>query len=782
MAETVSTLRDSASPFRFRLRPRRGVFHRVDPEGVSGVEFFDELDLVYRTLCGVLFNFVPTSGHPGGSISSGRFVAGLLYEAMDYDFSNPDALDADQICYAAGHKALGLYAMWALRNEFVRIAQPEMLPAEARQLRLEDLLGFRRNPTNRTPLFLKHKAKALDGHPTSASPFVPLATGASGVGLTAGIGLALGALDIYGRRGPRVHFVEGEGGMTPGRVQEALAAAATMGLENAFLHLDWNQCSIDSDRVCPERGRPGEYVQWNPLELLRLHDWNVVFAGDGHDMARVLAAQKIALDLHNGQPTAVVYRTVKGYQYGIEGRKSHGAGHAFCSDGYFQAVRPFEERYGLQMPRPGGDKSPEAMEKLYFDTLLQFRRVLEGKSPLAKTAVKRLRAAAERLKKLRRQPRAEAPRLDILYSSGFTPDKCPPQLALTPGKNETLRGALGAALGYLNRWTNGAFLCCSADLLDSTSLSAVNSGFAPGYFHGWTNPGSRALSAGGICEDAMGGMMAGLATYGRHIGVASSYAAFIAPLQHISARLHAIGQQARRSATGGPNKTWIMVNAHVGSMTGEDGPTHADPQALQLLQNNFPKGAVITLTPWDPQEVWPLMVAGLMARPAVLCPFVPRPAVAVPDRQALRLPAPYAAAKGVYAMRRGPGKATVVLQGTGVTALFIRDVLPKLDEKDIKVNVFYVASAELFDLLPASEQESVFPSELKRHAMGITDFTLATVCRWVHSDEGLARSLHPFRGGHFLGSGQWDKVLEEGALDGASQLKAVQDWCRKVGS
>ena len=66
---------------------------------------------------------------------------------MDYDFSDPESPTADLISYAAGHKALGLYALWALRNEVVRIARPDLLPTDEQlQFRLEDLLGFRRNP------------------------------------------------------------------------------------------------------------------------------------------------------------------------------------------------------------------------------------------------------------------------------------------------------------------------------------------------------------------------------------------------------------------------------------------------------------------------------------------------------------------------------------------------------------------------------------------------------------------------------------------------------------
>ena len=226
--------------------PRRGVYIDItqeiknagEPLSVDELKHFELFDLVYRSLCALLFNYVPMSGHPGGSISSGRFVSGIVFDAMDYDVSNPDRKDADIISYAAGHKALGLYTMWALRNEIVRIAAAELLPADTRyQLRLEDLLGFRRNPITNTPLFTKFNAKPLDGHPTPATPFVKLSTGASGVGLGTSLGLAFGALDYYGDLAPRVHIVEGEGGLTPGRVGEAMAAAGTASLKNTILHI-----------------------------------------------------------------------------------------------------------------------------------------------------------------------------------------------------------------------------------------------------------------------------------------------------------------------------------------------------------------------------------------------------------------------------------------------------------------------------------------------------------------------------------------------------------------
>ena len=148
----------------------------------------------------------------------------------------------------------------------------------------------------------------------------------------------MGARDRYGAGAPRVHIVEGEGGLTPGRVSEALAAAGTASLGNVIVHLDWNQASIDSEHVCRDGEVPGDYVQWDPRELFYLHDWNVIDVADGFDWQQIVAAQRHALTLTGGQPTAIVYRTVKGWRYGVQGKASHGAGHKLCSDGYYEAL------------------------------------------------------------------------------------------------------------------------------------------------------------------------------------------------------------------------------------------------------------------------------------------------------------------------------------------------------------------------------------------------------------------------------------------------------------
>ncbi len=772
---------------------RRAKFYKIDPSSadpaISGkdIDRLETFDAIYRSLCAILYNYAPLSGHPGGSISSGRFVNALLYDSLLQDISEPNRWDADVLSYSAGHKALGLYALLALRNELTRIARPDLLPDEiSQQLRLEDLLGFRRNPNTQTALFKEFKSKALDGHPTPATPFVRLSTGASGVGMGSSIGLSFALADYYGVNSPVVHIVEGEGGLTPGRVAEALAAAGTSSLANTILHIDWNQASIDSNRVCRDEKQPGEYVQWDPCELTYLHDWNTILVEDGKDFRQILTAQRLAQTFDNGQPTAIVYKTIKGWNYGIEGSKSHGAGHALCSAGFRDALESILHLAGKEIKLCTGEQechggtNATIVEQCLWDALLVVREVLEKNRALTDFLAEKIFESGRKLNALNRQARAGAPDLAKVYETAQGASAAiPAELKLKPGATVTLRGELGNVLAHYNKVSNGAFLTAAADLLGSTSVNTIGKDFGSGFFHPASNPASRTLSIGGICEDAMAGVMSGISTPGNHIGVCSSYGAFIVALGHIAARLHAIGNQARQQFSPGPYNPFILVSAHAGIKTGEDGPTHADPQPLQLIQEDFPAGTAITLTPWDPQELWPLITAALEKRPAVICPFVTRPGEKVIDREALGLAPATDSANGVYrlasASKTHPD-GVVVLQGSEVACAFIQKTWPLLKQEDIDLDVYYIASVELFDMLPVETKQELFPEAAAQQAMGITGFTLPTLYRWVTSTYGREHSLYPFRNGHYLGSGKAETVMLEAGLDGESQFKAIRDY------
>ena len=255
---------------------------------------------------------------------------------------DPTREDADIVSYAAGHKALGLYALWALRNEVARIARarrccprdvtrpaaargPARLPpqsdhrdAAVREVRRE---GARRPPDAghavRAALDrrLRRRPRRLDRPRAGrARP----ATAATRRACTSSRARAASRPAASPRRSP----------------PRARARSAT-----SSLHVDWNQASIDSNRVCRDGDDAGRLRAVEPdgavLPARLERDRGPRTAATSSRSSRRSARRR---RIDNGQPTAIVYRTVKGWQYGIEGRASHGAGHKLCSDGFYQAL------------------------------------------------------------------------------------------------------------------------------------------------------------------------------------------------------------------------------------------------------------------------------------------------------------------------------------------------------------------------------------------------------------------------------------------------------------
>jgi len=182
------------------------------------------------------------------------------------------------------------------------------------------------------------------------------------------------------------------------------------------------------------------------MELFFLHDWNVVEVADGLDLQQVLAGQRQAAAFVNGQPTAVVYRTTKGWKYGIEGRASHGAGHKLCSDAFYSALAPLSSRAGFTLPscegsshrcEMGGD-GRAVMEECFYDALLLVRQAVEQDRPTAEEFAGRLLAARTRLDERGRRPREGAPRTDAVY-----------ELAARDGTPDEVRGTQAVIDAYL---------------------------------------------------------------------------------------------------------------------------------------------------------------------------------------------------------------------------------------------------------------------------------------------------------------------------------------------
>ena len=616
------------------------------PLAASELAAFEAFDLFYRSLCALLYNYVPMSGHPGGSISSGRFVAALLFDAAEL---RPRAARAART--PTSSPTPPATRRWAstrcgrCATRWRASRRPELLPADVKdRLRLEDLLGFRRNPITATPLFREAPREGARRPPDAGDAVRAALDGR----------LGRGPGDVARPRARRARHLRAE---RPARAHrrgrgrpDARAASPrrsprrrTASLDNVVVHVDWNQASIDSNRVCRDGDAPGDYVQWNPMELFYLHDWNVV---EVRGRPRLPAdrwprsGSRSAID--NGQPTAIVYRTVKGWQYGIEGRASHGAGHKLCSDGFYQRARRARRR-GSRV-RAAVAARPPATAAGRAATARRDRSSASGTrccwSRGAVEADPRIdaarwprgcarRAAAARRPRPRARARGRRASRRSTSAARAMRDAVPAELALEARRrDDAARRARPARSAHCNKAARRRApgrRGRPARLDERQRRSAA--GFGDGFWNASRQSRRRARSRlGGICEDAMAGHPV------RHRRPSATTSAS-APRTARSSRRSATSRRgctrsaARRAGavTATRAARWSLVCAHAGLKTGEDGPTHADPQPLQLLQENFPPGTAITLTPWDPQEIWPLLAAALRRRPALIAPFVTRP-------------------------------------------------------------------------------------------------------------------------------------------------------------
>src|SRR5271167_4877321 len=103
------------------------------------------------------------SGHPTSCCSAADLVSTLFFGHMRYDAKNPHYHNNDRFILSKGHAAPLLYAAWAETGLFP----------------VEELLKLRQLGSD------------LEGHPTPRLPFVDVATGSLGQGLSVGVGMAL---------------------------------------------------------------------------------------------------------------------------------------------------------------------------------------------------------------------------------------------------------------------------------------------------------------------------------------------------------------------------------------------------------------------------------------------------------------------------------------------------------------------------------------------------------------------------------------------------------------
>lgn len=227
------------------------------------------------------------SGHPSSCCSAAEIVATLFFSVMRYDPTNPKAPNSDRFILSKGHAAPLLYAAWAEAGLFAK----------------SDLLK------------LRTLASDLEGHPTPRLPFVDMATGSLGQGLSVGIGLALNA-KFVDTVDYRTYVLMGDGESVEGSVWEAAEVARHYALDNLCAIIDVNRLG-QSDPTMLQHDMQAYRSRWAGF------GWHALVV-DGHDLTALLAAFDEA-GKTKGKPTVLLAKTYKGR--GISFIEDHPAWH-----------------------------------------------------------------------------------------------------------------------------------------------------------------------------------------------------------------------------------------------------------------------------------------------------------------------------------------------------------------------------------------------------------------------------------------------------------------------
>ncbi len=213
------------------------------------------------------------SGHPTSCCSAADIVAALFFAVMRYDPKTPRFPTNDRFILSKGHAAPLLYAAWAEVGLFDKT----------------ELLKLRTLKSD------------LEGHPTPRLPFVDVATGSLGQGLSAGVGMALSArMDGISNR---VYVLMGDGESAEGSVWEAIELARQNKLDNLCAIVDINRLG-QSDPTMLRHDMDAYRSRWGGF------GWHTIVI-DGHDVGAVLSAFEEASKTA-GKPTVILAKTIKG--------------------------------------------------------------------------------------------------------------------------------------------------------------------------------------------------------------------------------------------------------------------------------------------------------------------------------------------------------------------------------------------------------------------------------------------------------------------------------------
>src|SRR6185503_7596414 len=267
------------------------------------------------------------SGHPTSCMSAADLTAAVFFHAMQYDVANPKNPLNDRFVLSKGHAAPLLFAAWAEAGAF-----------SADRL-----------------LTLRQFGSEIEGHPTPRLPWVEVATGSLGQGLSCGAGMALSS-KYLDKIDNKIFVLMGDGEAAEGSIWEAAEIASYYKLDNLIGILDANGL-----------GQSQRTMYGHDTEVYRRRfesfGWHAVSV-DGHDMAQIISALDEVMKITD-KPAVIVAATKKGKGVSFVEDKNGWHGKAFKKgEEEERAIGELESKAALgealKMKSPEGRAVPEA--------------------------------------------------------------------------------------------------------------------------------------------------------------------------------------------------------------------------------------------------------------------------------------------------------------------------------------------------------------------------------------------------------------------------------------
>ncbi len=264
-----------------------------------------------------------TCGHPGGSMSSIDFYV-VAWMLANVDPENPHDPDRDRILVSHGHTSPGVYSILGRRGFF---------------------------PVDEAVAHFRQSGSIFEGHVERAVPGVEWSSGNLGQGLSAAVGMALGAR-LTGRS-YRTFCMMSDGEHAKGQVAEARRVARKHSLADLTVLIDLNGLQIS--------GRCDDIMPCNVKDTILADDWKVIEV-DGHDVQAIYQAIHEATR-NGGDPYAILCHSVMGKGVpAIEGDEEY-HGKALPEDMFAEALEGLGiendiDRYAEMRAAGPGMRSP----------------------------------------------------------------------------------------------------------------------------------------------------------------------------------------------------------------------------------------------------------------------------------------------------------------------------------------------------------------------------------------------------------------------------------------